>query len=238
MRYFLLSILLITVHLTFANPPDTLDHFPVYRVENGAPTFYRQISETLKYPRSARQRGTIGTAVVSFLLSPSGAISDFNIVNSIGETIDQEIIEAFQETADLWLPDCLEENNYILFFPVIFLIDEITFTQTKHEAGFMLEKIMVTGYSGGGRNFKDDKHYSDKAIELYQKKDYKKAIQPLDELIRRNPFNEELYKMRGYCRYANNDRSGACEDYQKIQTLLHKLIPPAARNICFGSENK
>ncbi|MGB3588591.1 MAG: hypothetical protein WBA23_18735, partial [Tunicatimonas sp.] len=99
--------------------------------------------------------------------------------------------------------------------------------------------FVTTQSLGEGNQVPEPDHkLAEKAITFYHEKKYRRALKPLNELIRRNPFNEELYKMRGYCRYATNNRLGACEDYQKIQNLLHRSIPPVAQDICLGYEVK
>ncbi|MEM6842118.1 MAG: energy transducer TonB [Bacteroidota bacterium] len=220
--------------LLFATPPDTLDHFPSYRVEGGAPTFYKLIAETLRYPRSARQSEIIGTSIISFVLHPSGEISEWNIINSLGKEIDEEVIHVFKKTEKIWLPDSLEEKSYVLFFPVHFIINGHIYNLTAHSAGFMQEEIKLVAEGNTSRKTLTDQSLAQQANDLYQKQKYKPAMRHLNELIRRNPFSSELYKMRGYCRYMTDDKVGACEDYQKIETLLHQPIPPAARNICIG----
>ncbi|WKN42492.1 hypothetical protein [Tunicatimonas pelagia] len=97
----------------------------------------------------------------------------------------------------------------------------------------MLKEVTVTACpAGSSRVSSPDHKIAEKAITFYYAKKYKKAARFLDELIRRNPFHPGLYKMRAHSRYVLGDNPGACEDYQKIQTLLHKLISPNAQNIC------
>ncbi len=226
MRYFLLTILLITANLIFANPPDTLDHFPNYRMQGGNYVFFQFIEENLRYPQPARQSGVTGTAIVSVTLEPTGAIS-VTVVNSLGNSIDNELTTTFQETQFMWLPDSYESHDLIFFLPVTFLINDFKFARNNHTAGFLLEEIFVTTQSlGEGNQVPEPDHkLAEKAITFYHEKKYRRALKPLNELIRRNPFNEELYKMRGYCRYATNNRLGACEDYQKIQTCYIDQFP-------------
>lgn len=235
LRLYALLIIFLTANIdVFGNPPDTLDHFPSYRVKGGAPTFYKAIQETLIYPRSARQNGTVGTAIVSMVLSPTGVISDFQIVNSLCKDIDQELEEVFLKTKDIWLADSLEKNDYILFIPVVFLIEGTNYIQTRHEAGFMLSEIKVVAYGSDGIDgrVREDQFHAERADESYKKKKYKATIKHLDELIRRNPFNAELYKMRAFSQYGLGNRSAACEDYRKLKVLLHRAIPKAAQALC------
>lgn len=237
-RSFFLISFTISKALLFANPPDTLDHFPSYRIEGGKPAFYDKVGKTIIYPYSAIQSKIVGTSVMSFVLAPDGKITDYQIVNSLSKDIDYELVKAFKEAEDLWLPDAQEDKHYIIFVPIIFLLNDTEFPLSAHEAGFMMEEIKIEAVVANLGRANNYNFHLEKAKRSYEKRRYRKALRHLNELIERNPFSAELYKLRGFSHYKLNKQKEACLDYQKIKTLLHQAIPPAARNICIGDQEQ
>ncbi|WKN42493.1 hypothetical protein [Tunicatimonas pelagia] len=111
-----ISILLfITANSLVANPPDTLAYFPDHRVQGGAATFYQFLSNSLHYPYPARQDGTVGTAIISLTLHPTGNIT-LATINPISPSIDAELLTKFRDTEQLWLADSLEKKSFVMFF--------------------------------------------------------------------------------------------------------------------------
>ncbi|MGD1891035.1 MAG: hypothetical protein ACFB15_10635 [Cyclobacteriaceae bacterium] len=229
----LILLLLAVSTYTWSTPPDTINSFPEHRVQGGSFAFYESIQKNIKYPRNARQNDIIGTAIVALTLAPSGQFT-LEMVNSLSRDIDKELTEAFENTQKLWLADSLQQQDVILFFPVTFLKDGASFQRAEHLAGFLLEEIKVVAYqTGGGRaRVRNDHSLYEKAVTFYHDKKYEKAMKFLDELIRRDPFNPDYYKIRAYCHFELDDEIAGCQDYQKLPVLLHQPMPAAAKNIC------
>lgn len=218
------------------SPVDTLDHFPSYRVKGGKPAFYDSVGKAIVYPFSAIQSKIVGTAVVSFILTPEGKITDYQIINSLSKDIDYELIKAFKGAEEIWLADPAEDKNYILYVPVIFLLNKTKFPLTSHEAGFMMEEIKIEASVFDVGKANDYDNHVKKAFRAYEHRNYRRAIRHLNELIERNPFSQELYKLRGFSYYKLKKYEEACQDYQKIKVLLHKPIPKVGLEICNNQE--
>ncbi|MGD1891034.1 MAG: TonB family protein [Cyclobacteriaceae bacterium] len=237
MRYYsVFTFFLLVTQLGLAQP-DTLRAFPEHRVKGGADAFYKLTQNTLRYPGDVHRDGIMGTAIVSFVLTPDGEITDIKIVNSLGQDIDALITSGVSRTKELWRPDSSQMNDYILYLPVIYIYNDIPFQQTVHQADFLLREIKLLNF-GETRShrvrvkIREDHFLYERAITHFHDRKYKKAIPHLDELIRRDPFNKDYYMMRAFSRYQLGNKSDACLDYQKIRTLLHRPIPDAAQKLC------
>ncbi|NUO03385.1 MAG: TonB family protein [Saprospiraceae bacterium] len=61
------------------------------------------IYKGIKYPKAARDAGTEGTVVVSFIVDKSGKIRDASILRGIGNGCDEEVLRLVGEMPD-WIP--------------------------------------------------------------------------------------------------------------------------------------
>ena len=59
---------------------------------NGLKSFYRELSEKIKYPAQARRMNIEGKVFVEFIVSKKGEPTDFKIVKGIGAGCDEEAI--------------------------------------------------------------------------------------------------------------------------------------------------
>lgn len=59
----------------------------------------KELQSKVDYPRSCRMANIEGTVVVQFVVSTTGALSDFNIVKGIGGGCDEAAVEAIKKYA-------------------------------------------------------------------------------------------------------------------------------------------
>lgn len=121
----------------------------------------------------------------------------------------------------------------MLFIPFTFLLDENQFFQNVDKPPFLTEAIKVVG-DGTGRpsTIERDGVIAEKANLLYQSEKYQGAIRHLDELIRRNPYDKNLYLMRGNAHYQLGHQEQACADFAKVRDFLGQDLPPASVAMC------
>lgn len=226
------SILFPVASLAQANP-DTLTYFPSDRVRGGAPTFYKLMSEYISYPTSSRNSRIVGTAIVALTISPTGNLNGINMVNSLGKEVDQTIRRAIDQTRDQWLADPLVQNDIVVFVPFTFVLDGNQFLQHTDKPLFITEDITVVGRTTGPSPvIERDADVAEKANRSYQKEQYSLAIRYLDELIRRNPYDKNLYLMRGNAYYQMGKREQGCADFAKVKDFLGHKLPPASVAMC------
>ena len=208
---------------------DTITYFPSHRVKDGAPTFYDVMYGRLYYPYLAYRSHRVGTAVVSVTITPEGRLRPINIVNSLGYNIDQVIHQAFMAAEDIWLPDPYAKQDITFMVPINFTTHGIHYHQDPIPES-LAPDITVVGYYSG--HLRPDAQIAAKANKFYVEKRYRKAKKYLDELIRRNPFDKNLYLMRGnaYRQLGKNDQS--CADFMRIKMLLKQPVPAEVLTLC------
>ncbi|MEQ9439998.1 MAG: energy transducer TonB [Cyclobacteriaceae bacterium] len=231
-------ILLFTLSFTLGSsvsgaPQDTLDHFPNYRIQGGTPTFKNAFIDQIQYPRTALNQGIMGTSLVSLTITPAGTIADFRIITSLGEVVDEALKSVIPQTEKDWLADSLETRDLTFIVAFTFLIDGYTFMRnSKVSSQIVTCEVPIVEYGGTNARIRDDTYHIEHANRLYQGEKYSKAIDHLDELIRRDPFNRELYLMRGFCQFKLNNPDAACRDFQRIRMLLHQSVPHTLEEQC------
>ncbi len=234
MRYFryhsLLSTFLLLSYLA-AGPTyariDTLRVFPKERFVNGAMAFNGYMMTNLRYPMHAQQSAIVGTSLVSLIITPAGKLSQVAIINSLGAAIDKEVRRVVGLTSKMWMPvdPSASQDSIMLFLPIKFTLEtrsgNNTFYVEPVKPDFILGEIAVVGYNPQiTYGLHDDAYYIDELSAALSKKDYKRMLKCVDELIRRNPYSDKLYMQRANIQQQLDQTDAACRDYKMIIYFL------------------
>lgn len=209
---------------------DTLTYFPSDRVRGDAPTFYDTMRYMLEYPSSGYNRHTVGTAIAVLTITPQGDMKEVKILNSLGFGFDRMVHQALSATQDIWLADNYVKHDITLFIPISFVLKETQYKRATPRLDFLMPEIVVISHTI--RKIREDVFLATKANHLYIEKKYRRAMKYLDELIRRNPFDKNLFIMRGVARHQTGDASGACDDFSMVTTFLRQPLPAEAQALC------
>lgn len=95
---------------------------PVY--EKGNYALQDFIKENLEYPRQAQLSNIQGTVMLSFIVEPSGLMTNIGIAKSVGGGCDQEAIRVMEMIK--WYPGKHEEKlvRVKMTFPMYFILNE------------------------------------------------------------------------------------------------------------------
>lgn len=206
---------------------DTVRTFPEERYLTGANGFNQHLMRTLRYPLEAQQAAIVGTSLVSITLTPSGKLTLLTIVNSLGKAIDNEVTKAIQATAKLWLPvDPAElQDSLRMILPVTFSLGSTEFYVEPVKPDFILTGLIVIGYNRLAF-IREDKYFVNQLSAAFAKKDSKRMLKMVDELIRRNPYSDKLYFQRAKIEQELGLTEEACSDYKKIVYFLGRTSFP------------
>ena len=92
-----------------------------------------------------------------------------------------------QKTEGNW-NKCTDDRYTRFEVPIQFTIND---TETNSTDGIIIMQKDLTGY-----NCKPDSYYREKFDDAYKKGKKKKALKYIQDLIRRDPYNSELYELR------------------------------------------
>ncbi len=212
---------------------DTLRTFPQKRFVNGIMDFGQYMAKNLRYPLQAQQAAVMGTELVSVTIAPAGKLAGITVINSLGKAIDQEVTRAIHKTDKLWLPadPAASQDSIMLFLPFKFTLTDRsgykTFYVETIKPDFILDETVLVGYSPQlTYNVHDDAYYVSELAAALQKKDHKRMLKMVDELIRRNPYSDKLYLQRARVEQELGQTDAACSDYKKIIYFLGRASFP------------
>lgn len=163
------------------------------------------LRKNVHYPEKAVKSWSEGTEVVEFIVSTTGEVTDFKVINSVTSEIDEEIIRVLKTTNGMWNPGANDEEPVAMKKEVsmIFKIDETKSFATQSR----------TFFKNGSKNF-------------LVKGKLKRALKSYDKGIQLLPNDQSLLLMRGLCRYELGDEKGARQDWNRLETLSDTFIAP------------
>jgi len=173
---------------------------------NGAETFVQGsyfttvddfLSHIVEYPQEALTGGFQGTEVVEFVVTSSGEVSGFNIINSVSSEIDEEVMRAVKLTSGMWLPGSV-----------------------NGEPADMKQEVAVTFKLHPTSDFVAmAKDYLKQGNKMLLKGNTRKALDYYDKAVTVLPNEEALLAARGMCRYQLGDEEGATRDWNRLKSL-------------------
>jgi TonB family protein len=150
------------------------------------------------YPDEAINNGYQGTEVVQFIVTPTGELTDINVINSVCDEIDKEVIQVLTATSGQWKPALLNGQPSAM-------IHEVSVVFKSHDNTDLM--LLAKNYFLKGSKL------------LSLKKDPKKALKYYDLGILLTPHEESLLVARAICKYELGDEDGAIKDWNRMMTL-------------------
>ena len=150
-----------------------------YRYKGGSGAFERDFFLHVDYNKISRQSCTIGTTIMMFTVHCDGTLGEFNIINPLNDHINSQLQKFFLMTKDNW-NECQNSDYEYFEIPIVFTIEGLE----TDAVGFITNYDDEVGYP-----CKNDSHFHEE-FQRFKEKKPKKALDALDELIRRNPYND------------------------------------------------
>lgn len=80
-----------------------VDQMPVYS-QGGQDGIMKYLTEAVKYPAVAREKGVSGNVLVQFVVKKNGKTSDFKVVRGVEPSLDEEALRAVKGIPGKWIP--------------------------------------------------------------------------------------------------------------------------------------
>ncbi|MCF8348676.1 MAG: energy transducer TonB [Bacteroidales bacterium] len=158
-----------------------------YRYKGGFFDFEKLFNLKVTYPEMAKGNCIMGIILIDLTVDCNGTITDVRTKNNLGYGIDQMVSNFIVESEGQW-NKCNDDKYTRMEIPVQFKIEG---TQTAEN-----EALLVCIGQNPGLNCKDDDDYLKKAEAAIEKGKKKRALENLDKLIKRNPYNPTYYEMK------------------------------------------
>lgn len=159
-----------------------------YRYKGGYYSLEKDFNTSVKFPETARINCRLGICVASLTVDCNGVLQEVSLKNPLKLGIDEEISNFFNSTSGNW--NTCEEDKYTrIDIPIQFTIDG---TETNSTDALFI----CVGERLPGQPCNPDEYYVKKAKKYLDKKNGKKALQNINVLIRRDPYNNSYVEMK------------------------------------------
>lgn len=165
---------------------ETLRTMLDYRFKGGSGEFERVFLKHVNYTDAARKNCVVGTVVVTFTVSCDNEISELKLRNPMHYGLNEELQKFLEATLDRW-NTCQDEKYTRFEIPVLFTLKG---TETGAR-GF----LTLVG-DNPGFICRSDSYFMERFEKYKRKGKKKKAIEMLDQLIRRDPYNNTFYDLK------------------------------------------
>ena len=156
------------------------------------------LKANVEYPEKALNDGYYGTEVIQFIVTPSGELAEFKIINSVCPEIDEEVVAVLKTTNGSWKPASVNSQ------PVPMVKEVSLVFKLKETADFV---SMAKSYSKQGNK------------KLFLENSPKKALRYYDMGIALLPNEYSLLLARGMCRFELGNEDGARRDWDRCRIL-------------------
>jgi protein TonB len=87
--------------------------------------FYKYLGKAIKYPSVARENGTQGRVIVSFVCERDGSLTDVKVARGIGDGCDEEAIRVIKASPH-WKPGIQNGRPVRVAYsvPIMFTLSE------------------------------------------------------------------------------------------------------------------
>ena len=188
--------------------------------EIGLRTF---LGQNLKYPVLSQQDKSIGYSITGITITPEGKIFEISTINPIDESIEKDIYRVLQMTKNKWLKCDTISTNQTFYVQIVYVLgDSPSINNPAKDQYNFIDLVVLTALGLGNDNYlpESDESIATKLGEALGKNKYGKAQSYIDELIRRNPFNKELYQLRMTNSRKLNKNDLIIKDIQKMQNFI------------------
>ena len=181
-----------------------------YRFRNGELGFIAFFSKNITFPLQSVENGTIGNSITRVTLNPKGEISKTEIINPIDSYIDSEVLRAFESSKSLWKACDTLDTEQVFYIQIAFSLSgyqpNLFKPKSKELQIIFPEAIIITIHEPMKSELsKEDElkitfikteEISKKANSNIEFNKLEDALPFINELIKRDPFNRDLYKVR------------------------------------------
>jgi len=183
------------------------------------------LGKTAVYPAEAVVRGRMGLSIAAVTVTPNGRVAAITIINSLGAPIDREVIRVLKETDGRWNKIQPTNDTETFYIQLRFQLAHHRFSSPDISGPNIMAPLNITAsgppITSTGHILSDDK-LSHRVQDAMNGADYALALQLLDEIIRRNPYDLDAYPMRITCSQHLYQRDQATKDARKLKTFMNE----------------
>jgi len=213
-------------NMNVSNATDTLNTIPDNRFDGGIEMFYRVVERNLEYPDEARSSLIVGTQIVALLVDGSGKTISIEMLNSISHEVDREITRVLLKTKKKWLPS-KNGTDHLFIIPIRFDLAGCIYMREDPPPGKFCREITLNAESTGveyDQYFSSDDALIQNYYNLRKSGKLQDSKKVLNELIARNPFNDEAIEERLKLNTVLGLVDEVCKDVRYLNFVFDKHL--------------
>lgn len=181
-----------------------------YRFKIGEDGYISFFSRNITFPATATKNGTVANSITRISLNPEGEIDSIAVINPIDSIIDNEVLRVIELSRNKWEKCDTIKHDQVFYIQIAFSLKGVqpNLCKPKTQAIIKLfpEPILINfpkpGLSTLSKEVeariivKKNEELSEKANSYMDNGKLEEALPYINELIKRDPFNRDLYKVR------------------------------------------
>jgi hypothetical protein len=196
-----------------------------YRFKGKEQGFIDFVQNNIVFPTKSLDENTVGYSISSITITPEGTIEKISILNSIDESIDSEVTRLLKISKKHWKKNDTIKSNQTFYVQIVFMCTgyglNVQIGNPIEKNIYFLEPITITAYSLNQKLLPiSDDSLAIKYGNLISLKKFEEALPFLNDLIKRNPFNKDLYQYRIMIYNKTNRKELIDEDLRKISNFI------------------
>lgn len=165
---------------------ETLRKILDYRFKGGSGEFERVMLSMVEYTPEARKNCVVGTMILMFTVSCDNTLGELSLRNPLHHGLNEQVQEFLKSTDGMW-NTCQNEKYTRFEVPVLFTLEG---TETSARG------LITVVAEDPGFTCRSDAWHIDRYEKFKEKGRTKKALEMLDLLIRRDPYNNSYYELK------------------------------------------
>lgn len=202
------------------------------RYVSGINGFLAMLRNNIKFPAESANNNSMGFSISGIEITPDGEIGKIEIINPVDPYIDALIIKTLAGTKGKWMNDRSTDENLLIIVQVCFLPfpkGYIPICESPVDLPAFLPPVTIINMAISETAPLSDEALSEILNRNRTSENSDSTFMAINELIRRNPFNPDLYQYRIFLNNKLGNKEMVLKDLNRINNFaggksLQKLI--------------
>jgi hypothetical protein len=212
----LLSCLLVSTRLYSQKEGKPID----YRFKDGERNFVAFFSKNIHFSDDYIESVILDNSITRISLNPDGEITEILSVNPIDSTFDNEVLRVINLSRKYWIKNLKENHDQLFYIQIGFYIPKYRPNFLERNSveikKLFPEPIAILYDNKFKKPFIRSEELSEKLDTAILYNNFPEALIYVNELIKREPFNRDLYKLRIMINIKSNRPEYVNQDDDKI----------------------